>query len=691
MELRIGIDIGGTFTDFALYSPETGEFFTFKLPSTPGNPAEAVVQGMERLRLQSRFSGTHLQILHGSTVATNALLERKGARTALVATQGFADLLEIGRQNRPLLYQLLPEPIPSLVPADLRFEVSERVDSRGHVLDPLADHEISALVAKLHDCQAESVAICLLFSFLHPAHEVRIAQALRRAGFFVSVSSEILPEYREYERASTTAVNAFVSPVLERYLGQVAAKLQGLDAMQTHLRVMQSNGGVMNLDEARRQGVRCVLSGPAGGVMGAQYIARLAYPQSPLQLVTFDMGGTSTDVSLVNQAPRWTNEAQVGGFPIRIPVLDIHTIGAGGGSLAYVDAGGALRVGPQSAGADPGPACYGRGNQPTVTDANLVLGRLAPDYFLGGQIMLDSENASRAVQSLGDSIGLNTYQTAQGVIDVVNAHMERALRVISVERGIDPRPQNPVSPVQNSTNEKPGGYILVCFGGAGGLHAADLARRAGIASVLVPPMASTLSAFGMLAADAARDYMQTVMLPGTTTSGEISAGLERLAERGRLDLEKDGISIQDISYFYQVDMRYLGQSYELSIPLSAHLQEDFHHLHQETYGYSRPEAPLEIVNLRVRAVGHVSPPVMHPLPTGGKDPSGAYLRHRPVFIAGALMPVPFFRGELLQPGNHLTGPAIIIRADTTVLLNKTDRARVDAYANLLITVGPGPV
>jgi N-methylhydantoinase A len=403
------------------------------------------------------------------------------------------------------------------------------------------------------------------------------------------------------------------------------------------------------------------------------------------------MGGTSTDVSLVNQAPRWTNEAQVGGFPIRIPVLDIHTIGAGGGSLAYVDAGGALRVGPQSAGADPGPACYGRGNQPTVTDANLVLGRLAPDYFLGGQIMLDSENACRTVQSLGASIGLDIYQTAQGVIDVVNAHMERALRVISVERGIDPRPQNPVSPVQNSINERSGGYILVCFGGAGGLHAADLARRAGIASVLVPPMASTLSAFGMLAADAARDYMQTVMLPGSTTSDQIAARLELLAERGRLDLEKDGISVQDISIVYQVDMRYLGQSYELSIPFSAHLQEDFHHLHQETYGYSRPGAPLEIVNLRVRAVGHVDPPVMHPLPTGGKDPSGAYLGHRPVFIAGALMPVPFFQGELLQPGNHLTGPAIIIRADTTVLLNTTDRAWVDAYANLLITVGSGPV
>ena len=687
VELVIGIDIGGTFTDFVLYAPASRHLHSFKLPSTPGNPAQAVLQGLERLRSNNPFANAQIRILHGSTVATNALLERKGARTALIATQGFADLLEIGRQNRPALYDLLFDPPPNLVPAELRFEAHERIDSQGQAVLPLDEAQVSVLAQQLQACQAESVAVCLLFSFLNPSHELRIANALRQAGLHVSASCEILPEYREYERASTTAVNAYVSPVLDRYLGQIEAGLEGLGGGEVQLRVMQSNGGIISPAEARRQGVRCILSGPAGGVMGAQHIARLADPQRPLQLITFDMGGTSTDVSLVNQQPLWTSEASVGGFPIRIPVLDIHTIGAGGGSIAYVDAGGALRVGPQSAGADPGPACYGHGDQPTVTDANLVLGRIAPDYFLGGDIRLDSPKAHQALQRLGAAAGLDASHAAQGVIDVVNAHMERALRVISVERGIDPRRS---SSQPESPGQAPAGYTLVCFGGAGGLHAADLARRAGISSVLVPPLASTLSAFGMLACDAARDYLQTVMLPGSAPLAEIAAGLDRLAERGQIELQAEGFSLQEISLNCQVDLRYQGQSYELSVPFSPHLLQNFHYLHLQTYGYSRPEAPLEIVNLRVRAAGHVAPPALQILPAGSAENAGAYLEHRPIFLNGEFIRVPFFQGERLQPGNHIQGPAIVLRTDTTILLGPADSAQVDSYANLLVSVGVDP-
>lgn len=691
--IRVGIDIGGTFTDFVIHDPSTGQLKTFKLLSTPHHPAQAVLAGLEMSVLTDEAAP--VRIVHGSTVATNALLEHKGAPAALVTTRGFRDVLQIGRQHRPALYDLFADPQSPLVPAEWRLEVDERVDHTGHVLQPLNPAQVDRLIPFLHAQRISSVAVCLLFSFLHPQHEQIIADHLRQAGFFVSASSEILPEYREYERTSTTVVNAYVSPILDRYIAQLEQALhitlpsiplapatqQSPPATAQRLgpidlRIMQSNGGSIRTSEARRNGVRCIVSGPAGGVVGALHMARLASAAQPdhetaqsNRIITFDMGGTSTDVSLCEGDVQTTTEANVGGYPVRIPIIDIHTVGAGGGSIASVDLGGALRVGPESAGADPGPACYGRSDLPTVTDANVVLGRLPGRYFLGGQMQLDEARARRAIATLGATLGLDATQIAQGIVEVVNAHMERALRVISVERGYDPCD-----------------FTLVSFGGAGGLHAAGLARRLGIPRVLVSPLAATLSAFGMLAADVVRDYAQTVMLPGDASVAELQAHFAPLVERGRREVLDEGVAPQNVTVERLVDMRYRGQSYELSIPFGPRYHADFHSAHQHAYSYARAGAPTEIVNVRVKVTGHIQPPPVQPMPAVDRDPAPALLECRPV-ILDTTCEVPFYDGDKLRPGHLIAGPAIIVRPDTTVLIGASDRAQVDGYRNLFIHIG----
>ena len=437
-----------------------------------------------------------------------------------------------------------------------------------------------------------------------------------------------------------------------------------------HPRVMQSNGGNISPAEARKFGVRCILSGPAGGVVGCEYVGKLISSADGILLIGFDMGGTSTDVSLFDGKLQITTEAVVSGCPIHIPMLDIHTIGAGGGSIAQVDPGGALRVGPESAGADPGPACYGRGDLPTVTDANLVLGRLSAEHFLGGQLPLDKSRAHRVMANLGKELNLTGAQAALGIVEIANAHMERALRVISVERGHDPRR-----------------FTLLSFGGAGGLHAADLARGLGIPHVLVPPLASTLSAFGMLAADVIKDYTRTVMLPGSTPVPDIAAKLEALAERGFQEILSENIPAKQILIERFLDMRYRGQSYELIVPFSETVYADFHRLHQQEYGYANIEGAIEIVNLRVRAIGKGTPPPLSSRPFQGQDPSPAYLETRLVVFAEGSLDSPFFRAESLEPGNQIPGPAVVVRSDTTILVGPTDHAEVDGFGNLLIEVG----
>ncbi len=676
--IRIGIDIGGTFTDFVVYDPVSGGINSFKLLSKPRCPADPVFQGLERIFSDDEYEARPAQIIHGSTVATNALLERKGATTAFVATRGFSDILQIGRQNRPELYDFFFTPPETLVSPGLRFEINERVNSQGEVLIKPIFNDIETLLLALKAHHVESVAICFLFSFLHPAHEQSLAQLLRNAGFHVSVSCEILPEYREYERASTTTINAYVSPVLDQYLHQLEEALP--EARK--LRIMQSNGGNISTQEARNHGVRCILSGPAGGVIGAHLTGDLAHQAHPdymepdpnlakqMKIITFDMGGTSTDVSLIDGEPQTTTDASISGYPIRIPILDIHTIGAGGGSIAYIDAGGALRVGPESAGADPGPACYGKGKLPTVTDANLVLGRLLPKAFLGGVMPLDAERADHALSSLGAKIGMDASQAALGVIAVANAHMERALRLISVERGHDPRQ-----------------FSLLAFGGAGGLHAVDLARRLGIPIVIAPPMASTLSAFGMLSADVIKDYTQTVMLPGTTPRQDIIEHFKPWIQRGLSEVQAQGIQPETIKIETYLDMRYAGQSYELTVPFTEQVLSAFHNLHQKTYGYSLSEAPVEIVNLRLKATGPTKRPIIKQFPIESVDPSQAKLGDYPVIFYDQKQLVPFYQAEQLKAGNRIDGPAILVRSDTTLLLGQQDELEVDPYLNLIVKIG----
>ncbi len=662
--MRIGIDIGGTFTDFVLFDPANGALQTFKRLSTPRDPAEAVLEGLAEAG--HRFT----EIVHGSTVATNALLERKGATTAFVATAGFRDLLAIGRQNRSQLYDFFADRPEPLVPAELRLEVLERVDRHGHVLHALDPAELAPLLEQLGRTGAQSVAVCLLFSFANPVHEQQVGAALRQAGLLTSLSSEVLPEFREYERASTTVINAYVSPVLDRYIGRLAGQLQSVD-----FRIMQSNGGSISAAQARREAVRSILSGPAGGAVGAFHVAQAAGFE---RVLTFDMGGTSTDVALCDGGIQVTSEGEIGGLPVRIPVIDIHTVGAGGGSIARVDVGGALRVGPQSAGADPGPACYGRGGgAPTVTDANLALGRLPADRFLGGQMALDAAASEAALMRLAEATqlapvpGLSLAQAAAlGIVQIANAHMERALRLISVARGHDPAD-----------------FALLSFGGAGGLHACDLARGLGVRTVIVPPGASTLSAFGMLVADVVKDYVQTVMLVGTVGYQEMRETMERMEARGLAEVAAEGVPAERITLFPQVDVRYRGQAYELTVPLTPDFAAAFHAEHQRVYSHSQPGATLEIVNLRLRAVGSVPRPVLPAAEPGDHDPATAYLDHRPVVLSAGLANVPFYDGAFLHPGHALPGPVIIVYKDTTVFLAAGDRATVDRHFNLIVAVG----
>jgi len=676
--LRIGIDIGGTFTDFVVFDPATSALKTLKLLSTPEDPAEAVLTGL-KLLLGSDHQG--ISIIHGSTVATNALLERKGAITALITTAGFRDVLQIGRQNRPQLYDFFADPPPPLIPDALRYEVDERIDKQGNILVLLNNAQIEDLIPALKAQNVESIAVCLLFSFVNPEHEIIIARELRNSKYFVTVSNEVLPEFREYERTSTTAVNAYVSPILDRYLTRLETVAQDFQNTQFDLSIMQSNGGVIGLQEAKRSGIRCILSGPAGGVIGSAYIARHIQEknnQDPnkIKIITFDMGGTSTDVSLIDGESLITTDAQIGGCPIRIPMLDIHTIGAGGGSIASMDKGGALRVGPESAGAYPGPACYGLASKhpglpllPTVTDANLILGRILADYFLDGKVKLDISLAYQALSGISNQLQLEIHRAALGIIEVANAHMERALRVISVERGCDPAD-----------------FTLFAFGGAGGQHATELARRIGIPRVIVPPQAATLSAYGMLAADIVKDYVKTVMLPATTDRSLLGSIFGRMIDDGVKEIEAQGIYAQEIITECTLDVRYKGQSYELPVLFSDNFTERFHQSHHRLYGYSRPDAPLEIVNLRVKAVGKVARPRLEEKPSRNSNLARAWMGLQHVVLEAELESIPAYWGEKLVTGDEIYGPALIVRPDTTLVVGKEDILQVDVFGNYIVQV-----
>ena len=663
--MRVGVDTGGTFTDF-VYAAPGGQLRIFKLASTPGDPSRAIREGLRRIAADIRTSVGELEIVHGTTVGTNALLERRGARAALVTTAGFEDVLAIGRQARPALYDLDAERAEAIIPRALRFGVAERVAATGEVLEALDERTLAALLKRLRRARVESVAICLLFSFVRPEHEKSVARALESLGVPLSVSHEILPEYREFERTSTVAINAYLQPPLGAYLRKLSAP---------RLRVMQSSGGSISAAAAAREPVRTILSGPAGGVVGALGAALAA--GSP-DIITFDMGGTSTDVSLCDGGRlRTTNEATVAGLPVAVPVLDIHTVGAGGGSIARVDAGGSLRVGPESAGASPGPAAYGRGRLPTVTDANLVLGRFGGAGLLGGAFELDTGRALVALAALAREMGAasgrrtTAQEAALGVVRVVNAGMERALRVVSVERGFDSR-----------------AFALVSFGGAGGLHAVALAASLRIPRVIVPLRPGALSALGALASDVVMDASRTVMLDAAgARTGELERAFREMERAARAALKREGFSDEKQRHARSVAARYTGQSFELEIEWKSAgtLAAAFHRAHLARYGYAQAESAVEIVSARLRSRGLVTPLRRERVERSASASVVEPDESRLVYFTNSPARVGVYARERLRAGARLKTPCIVTEYSSTTLVPAgVQEVCVDADGNLII-------
>ena len=648
----LGVDTGGTFTDFVLFDGEGLK--VHKVVSTPHNPAEAILNGIRSLEVAVR----QISIVHGSTVATNTLIERKGAKVALITTSGYEDVLEIGRQARSSLYDLfITREIP-LVPESFRLGVQERVTSTGEVHTGIKKRDLKKICVELKKQGAESIAVCFLFSYKNSANEETVVRELEQMGIHVSASSRILPEYREYERFSTTAVNAYVSPVMLEYLTSME------DGLETkNIRIMQSNGGSISTESAKEMAVNCILSGPAGGVSGAFAISKLAGIK---RIISFDMGGTSTDVSLCDGDVRLTTQTIVNEMPIKVPVVDMVTVGAGGGSIAYIDPGGALRVGPQSAGADPGPVCYGKGSEITVTDANLFLGRISAEFFLGGRMQLESDKVSGYLDRLSKKLGLSSVKVAEGIIDIAIANMARAIKVISVEKGFDVRD-----------------YTLVSFGGAGGLHACELAESLLIKKILVPRNAGVLSALGMTLTDIIKDYSKSVLLKVKEKDyRKILNFFKPLISQGMKDVIFEGISKSCISVENSVDMRYVGQSHELMLPFKDSYIEDFHKLHKQTYGYSKTEYEIEVVNIRVRVIGKTRKPSMRKGVMIGS--MKGLIKKTKFYFRGKWFKADVYIRNDIREYAKIKGPALIVEDTSTTFLPPDFICSIDNYENLII-------
>jgi N-methylhydantoinase A len=742
--LRIAIDTGGTFTDCVWIDPATLRLRLLKVFSTPADPSQAIIEAIRQILIDIKSDHSELILLHGTTVGTNTLLERKGARTALVTTAGFEDAVEIGRQARPKLYDLFFERVEPLVPKDLRFGINERTAARGEILTAPAPQELKSLADRIAAAKPQSIAISLLFSFANPKNEESVAETLKLLALPLSISHKILPEFREYERTSTIVINAYLQPVMQGYLenlqrgakaltqerGRIAQRIRAIEEKALRLAqrassavqdarfptkhnqnepkinrtaveercfsaaksgnedralapvessprifVMQSSGGITALSTAAREPVRTVLSGPAGGVVGAAATARASGFE---RIIAFDMGGTSTDVSLVEGEIKTANDAQIAGLPISVPMLDIHTVGAGGGSLARFDAAGALRVGPESAGADPGPICYGRGTQPTVTDANLLLGRLQPKHFLGGNFALDLDRTRRITKEWlkKNQSSLTLEKFAGGVIRVVNATMEKAIRVVSIERGRDPRH-----------------FALVAFGGAGGLHACALAEALSIPHVIIPAMPGALSALGILASGIVKDYSRTVLwrLSKNIPQQELNREFAALEKTATEDFRRETWAGK-IHPARSVDLRYRGQGYELNIPLTKNLLRDFEQEHQRRYGYTHPNREVEIVTLRLRGLikspklnigtAHIGADAF--VRRGRAKVDGHPSVQAPVFFDSKKLPTHLYSRDELKPGKKYPGPAIIIEYSATTVIPPGKQFHLDKAHSLLI-------
>jgi len=681
--LRVGVDIGGTFTDVVGLEDEQ-TVFVAKVSSTPRELIQGVRRGVVRLLESSGHAPADVSaFLHGTTIATNAILEQKGARLGLLATAGFEDTLEIGRQNRTKMYDFfLDAPTPTfLAPRRRRLGIPERIDAAGRVVEPLDEAAVRDAVRTLVDREeVQAFAVCYLFAFVNPRHEERTRDIIRELApdAPVSLSSEVDPTFREYERTCLTAFDAYVRPVVSRYLVALAEALRAM-GIEADLQIMQSRGGLSSTQAAVAKPITTVLSGPAAGVIGGKFAGeRSGYKD----LITIDIGGTSCDVALVREGkPLLSTQGRIGGYPLRVPLVDVTTIGAGGGSIAWLDPGGGLRVGPRSAGADPGPACYGKGGtEPTVTDAGLLLGFLNPEFFAGGDFRLRPDLAEAAVARVGRAIGKTVRETAEGILRIINTRMADAIRLVSVQRGLDPRQ-----------------FALVAFGGAGPVHAGALARELGIATIIVPEAPGVLSAFGLLVASVEYDHARTFRARiGAVDFDRANATLRELGALGRDKLRLDRLPLDRVAVHAFADMRYVGQSYELEVPLPPALAaatlgsvvDGFHDLHQRVYGHASPGEPVEFVNLRVVSSVAFPPPRLPTVHRHGQI-EDARLTTRSVVFSGRPEPIPtpVYRRQQLPTGVPIVGPAIVEQADTTTVIDPGQTAVLDEAQNLVLTLG----
>jgi N-methylhydantoinase A len=680
---RVTIDTGGTFSDFVYLNEETGEVSISKVPSTPDDPSRAIIQGIEAL-LEKGIAPQDIGFFcHGTTVGTNALLEGKGARTGLLVTEGFRGIYPVGEQSRPYgpaIFDVMFDKPPPLVPQSRTGEVRERVDFRGRVLCELDEAALRETIRALKAEKIESVAVCLLFSFLHPAHEARVGEIIAEEmpDCSISLSSDVLPQLREYYRLSTTVINAYLQPILARYIAQLDARLQNARIATRQKYIMQSNGGMSTFAAAARKAVTTVLSGPAGGVTAGAYACRMTGCQN---IITFDMGGTSCDVALIRGGePFVSSRGKIEGRDLAVPMMDINTVSAGGGTIARVDKFGTLEVGPQSAGAAPGPACYGRGGEvPTITDCNLLLGYLSPDNFLGGRMRLDENAARAAIESrIARPLSMDATASAEGVVRIIDVKMAEAIKAISTMRGHDLRD-----------------FMLLAFGGAGPVHAARIARDLGMAGVIVPLYPGVYSAIGLLMSDVKHDYIQSKMTPIADLSPhDVEMMFGRLSSQAASELRADGFSDAQIGVQRAVDMRYAGQGYEITIACSDDvgrgegldaLREKFDQQHKIMFGHSAPEEPVEIVSYRVRGIGKVPPVEMPRFRRTGASLANARRATRQVRFDGKSIDCPVYQREKLDVGLSFSGPAVLDQFDCTTVICPGQVARVDEWKNLIVT------
>lgn len=644
--LFLGVDTGGTFTDFVFFDGK--EFKIHKVPSTPKDPSSAILSG---LKIFSKLTNQNFNMIHGTTVATNALLERKGAKVLLITTKGFEDILEIGRQNREKLYDLFLEKNPPLVMSQDRVGIEERINYEGEILKGIDLKKFQNLINGIDSNQYDTIAVCFINSYVNPEHEIKVGEILKKLKIPVSLSSNIIPEFREYERTSTTVVNSYLIPKVKNYMNSLNELLG-----EININVLQSNGGVIAPEQAGIEPVRIITSGPAGGVVGAYNIASQLGIE---KIITYDMGGTSTDISLCDSNIKYTTESVIDEYPVKIPMIDILTIGAGGGSIAYVDTGGALKVGPRSAGADPGPACYGRGAYITVTDANLLLGRIVESNFLGGRMKVSKELALKSIKKLNESFMIDEYTLAEMIINVVNSNMEKAIKIISVDKGYDPRE-----------------FTLVSFGGAGGLHACELAKDIGIKQVVFPLNPGVLSALGMLFADTFKDYSRGYFLDCKEYDpNDLEEQFEKLEKKASIELKNNNLEFERF-----VDTRYKSQSHELTVEYGPGYIEDFHSLHFTRYGFNNPSKDIEIVTIRVKAYIRRAD---CSLPKLNIDNTEIKRDKINIFIDGKSKNVDYYDREEFFPGFNFLGPCIVTEDTSTIYIPEGYTSHTDEYGNII--------